>query len=79
LGGRLAQKSSATIWIAGMSTNLVTVIIPTYNRAHCIARAIESAILQTHRDIEVIVVDDGSTDETAALMMRHYGMNSRII
>ncbi len=41
-------------------------IIPTYNRSASVARAIESALAQTHPPLEVLVCDDGSTDETAA-------------
>jgi glycosyltransferase involved in cell wall biosynthesis len=53
--------------------DLVSVIIPTYNYAHFVADAIESALAQTHRPIEVIVVDDGSTDDTAAVLGRFAG------
>ena len=45
--------------------DLFTVIIPTYNRAGLLARALKSVAAQDHRPIEVIVIDDGSTDETA--------------
>ncbi len=43
----------------------VTVVIPTYNRGHVITRAASSALAQSHGDLDVIVVDDGSTDDTA--------------
>ena len=42
----------------------LSIIIPTYNREQYISQAIESALSQTLADIEVIVVDDGSTDNT---------------
>ena len=47
-----------------MEEKLVTVVIPTYNRAGIIARAINSAANQTYQNLEIIVVDDGSADDT---------------
>ena len=49
-------------------TESVTVIIPAYNGAAYIARAVESALAQTHKPLEVLVVDDGSTDRTAEIV-----------
>lgn len=46
---------------------LVSILIPCYNAAPWLAATIESALAQTHRSIEVIVVDDGSTDECVAI------------
>lgn len=45
----------------------VSVIIPTYNRYSLLRRSIESVLAQTDRDFELIIVDDGSTDETASV------------
>lgn len=53
----------------GFETGLVSVIVPTYNRAAYIIDALESVRLQNYRPIEVIVIDDGSTDNTKDLVM----------
>lgn len=49
----------------------VSIVIPTYNYATYLAEAIESALAQSYKRIEIIVVDDGSTDETAAVLARY--------
>ena len=43
---------------------LISIVIPTYNRAHLILEALETCVLQSYRPLEIIVVDDGSTDRT---------------
>jgi glycosyltransferase involved in cell wall biosynthesis len=50
---------------------LVSIIIPTYNSEKYIREALESALNQTYRNIEIIVVDDGSTDNTKEVL-KHY-------
>lgn len=51
----------------------VSVIIPTYNRAAMVRNAIESVLAQTFSDLEVIVVDDGSSDGTGRILEEIYG------
>ena len=56
----------------------VSVIIPAFNASRFISQAIESVLDQTFTDRELIVVDDGSTDDTASLVMK-YGEKLRYI
>lgn len=53
------------------SSSRVSVVIPCYNYAHYLPEAINSALAQDYPNIEVIVVDDGSTDESAAVAGRY--------
>ncbi len=51
-----------------MSTPYVSVILPTFNRANLLDRAVQSVLRQTFKDFELIIVDDGSTDDTIKLV-----------
>ena len=56
----------------------VSVVIPTYNRAEVVSEAVESVLAQTVPADEILVVDDGSTDATAAVL-KTYGERIRLI
>ena len=56
----------------------VSVIIPTYNREKFLKRAIESVLSQTFQDFELIVVDDGSNDNTKKIVKEFQNQDNRI-
>lgn len=58
---------------------MVSIIMPTYNRAYVIQRAIDSVLEQTYRDWELIIVDDGSTDDTEAVVKKNTDERIRYI
>ena len=57
--------------------SLVTVIIPAHNSGPYIVPALDSILAQKHRPIEILVVDDGSTDATVETVLPRYGSSNR--
>lgn len=55
----------------GHSSSLVSVIISTYNRSDMLRLTVESVLAQTYPNIEIIVIDDGSTDDTSEVMAQY--------
>ena len=56
--------------------NIISVIIPSYNRKEFIDRAIDSVLKQNHKKVEILVIDDGSTDGTFEYLNGKYQNNS---
>ena len=54
-----------------MSKPLVSIIIPVYNGENYLTEAIESALNQTYKNIEIIVINDGSTDSTEEICLQY--------
>jgi glycosyltransferase involved in cell wall biosynthesis len=58
---------------------LVSVVIPCYNQAHFLSEAIESVLCQSYTNVEVVVVDDGSTDNASEVASRYERAGVRLI
>lgn len=62
----------------GSGGELVTIVIPAFNAARFLLPTLRSASAQTHANLQIIVVDDGSTDETAEVVRRHAMHDPRV-
>lgn len=56
---------------------LVSIIIPTYNRAHLISETLDSVLVQTYRNWECIIIDDGSNDKSEELIYKYIKVDRR--
>lgn len=61
-----------------MNNQLISIIVPAYNAEKYIGRCIESILSQTYQNIQVIVVDDGSTDNTSSIIECYSEKDSRV-
>ena len=60
-----------------MTNPSISIIIPTYNRAEIISETLDSVVAQTHENWECIIVDDGSTDNTADVILEYTNRDKR--
>lgn len=61
-----------------MKFDLISIIIPVYNAENYICRAVESSLAQSYPNVEIIIVNDGSTDDTLKILKESYGSISNV-
>lgn len=74
----LGAEIDGIVWAGGAQVTLVSFVIPNYNHAQYLGDAIRSALAQSHAPIEIIVVDDGSTDDSLAVA-EQFGSQIRLV
>ena len=62
-----------------MNSDLISIIVPAYNIEKFVERCLESISAQTYQNLEIIVVDDGSTDSTAEVIDQYRKKDDRVI
>src|SRR5262245_43636985 len=72
-GRPVAPSNHVTMSDIVSDAPLVSVVIPSYNRGKLIAETLDSVLAQTWKRVEVIVIDDGSTDDTAGAVAPYRG------
>ena len=68
-------KESIERKYANMKSRLLSVIIPNYNNELTIKNTIDSILKSTYKNIEIIIIDDKSTDKSVQIIKKLYGMN----
>jgi glycosyltransferase involved in cell wall biosynthesis len=79
-GSNMVQSEPVRRGLIALSApeTLITVVIPAYNAESCIDETLRSVRAQTHTNLEIIVVDDGSQDRTGAIAEAHAAVDSRV-
>ena len=57
---------------------MISIVVPAYNAAGVIGKCIDSVLLQTYSDFELLIIDDGSRDETAEIVAAKAAQDARI-
>ena len=61
-----------------MNNKLISVIVPVYNVEHYLNRCVDSILAQTYSDLEILLVDDGSTDSSGAICDAYARQDARV-
>lgn len=61
-----------------MNNKLISVIVPVYNVEHYLNRCVDSILAQTYSDLEILLVDDGSTDSSGAICDVYARQDARV-
>jgi glycosyltransferase involved in cell wall biosynthesis len=74
-----ADRGSIRQTAAGMATPFFSVVVTTYNRERIVRRCIDSCLVQSFEDLEVVVVDDASVDGTVAALESYEDSRLRVV
>jgi glycosyltransferase involved in cell wall biosynthesis len=74
-----SAASTAPVSIGVARGDLVSVVMPAFNRAHLVRASADSVLEQTHRDLELVIVDDASTDDTWRVISDLAASDSRVV